>query len=627
MDKYATTLECFLTMLLQPQGGYATPYGPNLEQAVENLKTAVETGVEDLIDLIDIVLTAVWQTSWRQSMDHKVPDPTERFVMLKSLRMDGSWMDPVNITPLLAKFKFLIRTALLRSINREDDQDEAYILTERWCKEGVASTFDTISDLQHRASAIVATTQAPVNLIWTDNTTLRYRGDEITLEALQKMFVQMEQDAKSLWEDDILMGSGLHVDHEYIKEDLDNRKPGYCFLDDDRNSFSKYRLTLLQHIVQSPTLGPRFFHVEGGRLVWHKTALLKWLKDYSRLNALHLTRLEMLSGGPGRGTELTAMQYRSTQTRGLRNFVSIGGHCVLLRTYGKTSSRSGTDRLIPHSVDGYEGPLLTQDLILARPFAEFVVSQCLPNKPDLLRAYQYQLFVNFDKSFDTKDLSKEMIEYTSPYLLAKIGVHEWRHLVVAIRRKHCPTQIDIYGDEDENTVEDHIGAEQTGHSVRTERLRYAITAEALAGPSEDVLPLFFQASNNWQQLMRAVPGTSLQFKFQCPETHVCLGGLGLTYAEAQSKNFDTLIEANIIKQYQTKRTVTSTPSPPSAHVDIDLVVERVTAALVPKLQDMMQSMTNSIVAQLKPVLPVEQMLNHEDSTMVSFHAFTVAAKP
>lgn len=510
MDKYASVLEGFLTMLLQPQGDYETPFGPQLKQALQRLKTAVEADDEDLEPLIDATLSTIWHTQWRRSLEHKVPDPTERFIMLRSLRPNGSWLEPVDVTSLLAKFKFLIRISMLRSIDQEDDQEEAYSRMERWCKEGVTSTFDMVSDLQHRASAIVATTQAPVNIYWMDSTDkmiVRYRGDEISLEALQRMFVKMEQDAKSLWEEDILMGADLRIKYDYIKDDLENRTPGYSFLADPRNPFLNHRSTLLQHILQSPTLGPRFFHIQDGRIIWHRTALLKWLKDYCRLNALHLARLETANGGAGRGTELTAMQYRSTRKRGLRNLISIGGHTALLRTYGKTSSRSGTDRLIPSEIDGFEGPLLIQDLGLARPFAEFVVSQCFPNNSELLQAYQHQLFVNFDKAFETKDLSKELISYTSSCLFARIGVHEWRHLGIVFRRKLCPTQIDLYDDEDNSTLEDHIGAEQTGHTVRTERLQYAITTEALAGPSEDVLPLFFQASNNWQQVMRIVPGT------------------------------------------------------------------------------------------------------------------------
>ena len=53
-----------------------------------------------------------------------------------------------------------------------------------------------------------------------------------------------------------------------------------------------------------------------------------------------------------------------------------------------------------------------------------------------------------------------------------------------------------------------MGAEQTGHSVRTERLHYGISAESLAGPSVDVLPLFLDASGQWQVEMHTVPGNS-----------------------------------------------------------------------------------------------------------------------
>lgn len=513
-DKYAVALEGFLAMLLRPQGEYRTPYPLPLKNAIAELDTAVAKATKDLPVYIDKVLSQIWQVQWKTTATHHVPDPTERFIMLKSLNLDGSWGDVRNVTPLLAKFKHLMRIHFLRVIaeNDEDDQDAAYAQLERWCKEGVSSSFDTVSDLQHRASSLAMQAQGPINLYWTDDVdkmVLRYKGDEISLDGLRNMFAHIQQDAKRIWEEEVMLGTGLSVKYDYIKEDLENRKSDYCFLEDKRNSFANHRLTLVQHIVQDPALRARFCHMQDGRLLWRPAALMTWLQSYIKLNGLHLLQAETLTGGPGRGTELTAMQHRSSPTRGVRNLISIGGHMVLLRTYGKTSSRSGNDRFVPSGAPGCLENMLVQDLTLARPFAEFIAAQCFASRPEVLHKYRYNLFVNTDKFFTTTDLSRIMVHYTLQYLHADISVRDWRHICIAIRRKLCPSQISLYDDEEDNIAEDHIAAEQAGHTVRTERLRYAITADALAGPSEDVLPLFLQASNNWQQVMKVVPGTFL----------------------------------------------------------------------------------------------------------------------
>ena len=219
----------------------------------------------------------------------------------------------------------------------------------------------------------------------------------------------------------------------------------------------------------------------------------------------HLLRCEMLSGGPGRGTELTGMLLRVDKGRETRNLIAIGHHLVMLRTYSKTTSTTGMDRLIPHSLDGFESDLLLQDLAMARPFAEFAVHICWPEDSQTLHLYQYHTFVNYNKLFNTTDISDCMASYTNTHLYTRLTVRDWRQIAIAWRRKLCPTHIEFI---EEDELEDQVGAEQTGHSVRTERLHYGISAESLAGPSVDVLPLFLDASGQWQVEMHTVPGNS-----------------------------------------------------------------------------------------------------------------------
>lgn len=333
---------------------------------------------------------------------------------------------------------------------------------------------------------------------------MRYKGDELQLADVRSMFATMEHDMEQMWEEDVLLRSGLYVKYPSISEDLSNRSMGYSFLQDLRNPFAAHRTTLANHILQTPWLHARFVDQSDGQERWYKPAMIQWLLRYAELSLHHLLRCEMLSGGPPRGTELTAMLYRSTKGRDIRNLAAIGQHLVMLCTYSKTTALRGTDRLIPHSLDSFESDLLVQDLVLARPFAELAVHVCWPDNPDALFLYQHHLFVNYNKLFVTKDISDIMARYTTMYLSVRLTIQDWRHISIAWRRKLCPTHIEFLEDGESA---DHVAAEQTGHSVQVERLKYAISAEALAGPSEDVLPLFLQASGKWQQQMEVVPGT------------------------------------------------------------------------------------------------------------------------
>ncbi len=105
---------------------------------------------------------------------------------------------------------------------------------------------------------------------------------------------------------------------------------------------------------------------------------------------------------------------------------------------------------------------------------------------------------------------------------------------------------------------------------------------------------------------------------ECPKAYIYLGGLGLTYTEAQSENFDALIEAKVFEPYRTKRS--STPlTPSSIAIDIDAVVAKVITALVPKLQDIVGSKAENIIAQLKPLVASTPPFVHVGNMLFNVH--------
>ncbi len=202
-----------------------------------------------------------------------------------------------------------------------------------------------------------------------------------------------------------------------------------------------------------------------------------WLANYTELSWLHLLCCKILNGGPSRGTELTAMVYQNTTTRSVCNRAWLISHRVMRRTYSKTQTMAGKDWLIPHALDGYLSALI-QDLALAQPFAELALQICFPQKTATLHLYQYYLFVNGHSLFKTEHLSSIMKEYTVAHLSTALTVRDWRHIAIAWCCILCPTDQDLM---DDNLGDDYIGAEQTGHTVDTERMKYAVSPEALAG--------------------------------------------------------------------------------------------------------------------------------------------------
>lgn len=166
MNTYASLMECFLAMLLRPQDGYVTVYPPTLIQAIERFREALEDEQPSLERHIDRLLDHLWQCTWLPSGNSHVTDPTERFIMLKTLRPDGSFIKPELVTPMLAKMKFLIRVYLLRCMTDSGSRKRSLDQLKPWMHEKEECTFNTICDLQHQATAIAMATQKTPNIFW-----------------------------------------------------------------------------------------------------------------------------------------------------------------------------------------------------------------------------------------------------------------------------------------------------------------------------------------------------------------------------------------------------------------------------------------------------------------------------
>lgn len=645
LKQYTTHLYRLLLLLLRTHKNednhvdidiHWQPKHDKLTNAISVLKHAlqditVQNNSDILLPLIHNVTYQLWTFSYTATTNDPAPDPTERYLMLQSLQADGSFAEPLVITPVLAKFKYLLRLVMMYElihchfIQSHTSIHERSSQIHPWIHEKINdSTFNMICALQHRASAIAYETMGLPRLYWPnhdDCSVFNYRGTQLALEDIRTMFHATEDQLIHLFEEDIMMGLNLKTTRKHLAEDLSNTAVGYSFLADNRNQFLSSRSLMLETVFKTPALRDRFLYIDQhGSVQWKINGLQKWLTSYSELSALLLLRCETLAGGPGRGTELTAMQYRSTPTRGIRNLVVFGKHMLMLRTYGKTSMLTGKDRLIPHSLDAVTGDIILQDLVYARPFAEFVVSKLYPTQPDIGLLYHNHLFVKEDRLFQTDDLSALLKQVTNRHLRKELGVNAWRHIAIALRRKLCPTEVDLM----ENGVEDTIDAEQAGHNAETERKRYGLSPDALAGQAEDVLPLFLNASTSWQKAMKTVPGQCDVFFTQCNIT-VCLlpcltGGLDLSYQAARYTQFERLVS-----KFKIKSNGNNTPTHTLAidtETMVNNIMKHVTSAMTQQFQDLANILALQVETTVKKVIEDHFLNDASSQTHTARHEST-----
>lgn len=584
-------------MLLRPKKSYQIPVPGDLQAGLVKLDTLLPDGSQDeLTACLHEIFKMLWLVNWIPSVSNPLPDPTIRFMALHSLRRDGGMADAKACTSIIAKFERGIRLACLKEIHSLVDQglcvtrEEACCQVQPWFTEKIASPFNSLRSLQHRASSIAYTTMSLPRLWWTDRKHYKaflYQGTPIHVDQLRQIFLNLESDVVELWKNKILMGQSLRSDYVDIAEDLTNKDVNYSFLSDHRNKCFHSRDRLLEAILTNPTLRLRFIDIESSpqRPIWNKPALRTWLYDYAQFQLLQLVRCEMLSGAPGRGTELTAMCYRNTKTRPTRNLCMLGSHLTLLRMYHKSGGLSGTDKLIPHSLDAVTADLVIQDLSIARPFAEIAVHIVYPDREDICCLYQERLFVHSARECTTSDISSTMARYTNPVIGRGLGLSDWRHLSAGLKRKLCPAVEELYeGDEEMETAE----ALQHGHNRATENRIYGLSPDALAGASEDVLPLFLDVSTHWAKRFQIVPG-----------------GLGLPYEDALASKFHSLVlakkfsledplQAETLEEHIINK-IKGTMSPALQETDRVLIIQEICNKLLPAIEGMMEKTIHKII--------------------------------
>ncbi|KDR73827.1 hypothetical protein GALMADRAFT_212084 [Galerina marginata CBS 339.88] len=557
IKNYCLPIVGLLAMLLR---GSPVPLPPDVQAAVDALRTSISNPPpEDSTAAILTVLSSIWKRVWNPTEDHRITDPTILYLALSTLQESGSFQEPKLVTNPIARIKYCMRLFFLERIHAEKKEKYEFgpgvAANHPWFIEKVESTFNDLCALQHLASSIAYATAGLPRVWWLDRKTYKsmlFGGDTLHFHEIQAMISALEDKVKTAWETKVLLGSNLGVQYDMIRDSLANKRPGYSFTTDIRNTSFAYPEQLALAIMQNDLLKQRFVNHHDRKFIsWNTVALRLWLVDYADFTLHHLILIHLTAGASSRVTEITAMLLCNTVQYPTRNLVAFGRHIALLVTYLKTSAITGLDKLIPHSLSAFTSDLLIQDLAIARPFARFVASICFPDRPDVLELYNTHLFVNVNKLFNTTDVTETLKKVSAPHLAFQLTVSSWRHISIAWRRVLSPRLPEIIDNSEKDTAE----AQQSGHNRGIENKLYGLSSDSLSGAAEDVLPFYLEASTDWQIVCDIVPG-----------------GLGIPYRSALMSQFHTLLEQGKI-----------TRPPKSEAEGIQMVVERKLAALEDKL--------------------------------------------
>lgn len=436
-------------------------------------------------------------------------------MILLSVKPDGSLAGPEDTTPRIAHLEHAMRLWAVADIeyqtlsNPDLTDEDAFSTIQQWFIEKEKSTpFNTIRSLTHLATSIVLQTTRPPQIFWTDRHTWKemlFKGEKLAFSNIIHCIKQMQSRAISILENDILMETGLYVEHSNIKDDFSNQKVNYSCFSDQRNTCFLDKSLLVQAILKDPHLCSRFFNQQDNHYIWNTGALSAWLEKYAEFSQLLMTIAHILGGSPSRATEICNMHLQNTLTRTNRNLFIMGAYVVLMVIYSKTSGVQTHDKLIPHALDSITGDLLIQDLAICRPFAQMAISALYPNNSSIHHLYHNMIFVGYLTETTTANLTNILSHYTNQYVGFKINTKDWRQIITAFKNKLCTSAMEMYQESEE--PKETVSALQFGHRHLTEIKHYGVSFEVLAGlPPEDLLLEFIDCSTDWHITVDTVPG-------------------------------------------------------------------------------------------------------------------------
>lgn len=375
VKQYVDLVCQLLGAMLRSSKEYKFPTSPRLVAALLSLQENPGSAT------VHETCLAMWNVSWHCVQDTtSFPDPTMCFVALIHLRTEGHFSHPKDVTLNIAKLTWAIRIVMLHQIHilvqsgEAADFMAAMEVVNPYVVDHSPATFGSLRSLTHFATHLSYSTPLPPRIWWTDPGTyhaMQYKGHSLTFDHLKTIFTNLETKVVTMWKDQVLMGLDLYASYGLLVDNLTEMRPGYCFLEDPDNGLLQHRDSLMQAIVSSHTHRNRFYisNQVSNQGCFNMMECQRWLQSLSEFERHLMLAIDMTSGAPPRGTELTCMIIRNAPLR-LRNVMSLGKYMFIVRQYNKTTNNTQSDQLIPHAISAVYSDLMVQLHTLARPLAQ-----------------------------------------------------------------------------------------------------------------------------------------------------------------------------------------------------------------------------------------------------------------
>jgi hypothetical protein len=236
---------------------------------------------------------------------------------------------------------------------------------------------------------------------------------------------------------------------------------------------------MFQRVLENDWLRDEFDGGKGsGKMVWSRPAVREYKAKVEAFLERLLLLIHLTSGQPAWGTEILSLRHMNSFHGYHRSIFIENGMVSIVTSYHKGYSVTGSTKIIHRYLPKEVGELLVFYLWLILPFCQALELVALANKA------QPSPFIwakaKGDEPWDSARLSRVLKREFQAQLGLPMTISAYRHLVIAISRKHltCGGFKRDYGLE--NTKFD----QQSTHSSWTAGSIYARGLEEAAGHVE-----------------------------------------------------------------------------------------------------------------------------------------------
>lgn len=385
-------------------------------------------------------------------------------------------------------------------------------MRERFLVYGTRSPFSWACRLRAYAKKVRDTTTSIGYISWNDESSaVSYKEvTSLSMTCLREFIRRQVGKAQTQLEELLLLhpqesreSLGVAFRMHQVTDNASESQCGWNFLESARNQagpLPKRDHWLLERVLDEDWLKEEFLKDDGhGCIQWRPAVVERYkVKVTAFLETLSLL-VHITGGQPGRGTEILSLRHTNTVSGYHRNIFVDSGMVNTVTTYHKGYSITGSVKIIHRFLPKEVGELLIYYLWLVLPFCR---------KLDLLvfQSQQQPSPFLWPKSggldcWSSERLSQVLRREFKAMIGVPISIIVWRHLAIAISRKHLACG----GFKRDYDVDDTAYDTQSSHTSRTAGSVYARGMEEAAGHIEARRASYRTISQEWHAFLGFLP--------------------------------------------------------------------------------------------------------------------------